>query len=298
MGSRALPGAEGTRLGVGAAPGPSGGTAGRPGGATSRAGRPDDATGVRRALLVLDFDGTLWRGNEPLESYAVAASHGLVPAEREPYLAAVRAFLGGARWRVVGTAAPPEDGWSAVASFALARGASQAQLRDAFLRVREDIAAGAFHMEVPAGLVDFLAWSRRWCRVVVATNSPASSVEPVLDRLGLAGLLDDIAAGASKPGSLVWLVEGWAERYGVSRERVMSIGDHYRNDIEPAVRAGWSTAYITPWRWVPGPCSLVGTRVEELLPGLREWVETVAAGPNGRGEPATTSPEYPTASRT
>lgn len=298
MGSKALPGAKGTRQGVGGVPRPTGGTAGRPDGATSRASMPGDATGARRALLVLDFDGTLWRGNEPLESYAAAASRGLVPAEREPYLAAVRAFLGGARWRVVGAAAPPEDGWSAVASFALARGVSQAQLRDAFLQVREDMAAGAFHMEVPAGLADFLAWSRRWCRVVVATNSPASSVEPVLDRLGLAGLLDDVAAGASKPGSLVGLVEGWAERYGASRERVMSIGDHYRNDIEPAARAGWSTAYITPWRWVPGPCSLVGTRVEEILPGLREWVETVAAGPNGSWGPETLSRESLTASRT
>ncbi len=232
----------------------------------------------RRGLLVLDFDGTLWRGNQPLEHYAATVARGLAPAERGPYLAQVRAFLGGLRWQVVGTAAPPEDGWTAVSRFAGARGATADRLEAAFLETRERIVAGAFRLEVPAGLPEFLAWSRRWCTVVLATNSPASSVGPVIDRLGLGDLLDDVATGAAKPASLATLVQGWLERFEASPERVMSVGDHYRNDIEPAVRAGWFTAYITPWRWVPGPCSIVGTTVEEVLPGLREWVAAVVAG--------------------
>ncbi len=230
-----------------------------------------------RGLLVLDFDGTLWRGNQPLEHYAAIAARGLAPAERAPYLAQVQAFLDGLRWEVVGTAEPPDDGWTAVARFAEARGATPDLLRAAFLETRERIAAGAFRLEVPAGLPEFLAWSRRWCAIALATNSPASSVGPVIEQLGLGHLLDDVATGAAKPGALVGLVEGWLGRFEASRERVMSVGDHYQNDIEPAARAGWFTAYITPWRWVPGPCSIVGTTLEEVLPGLREWVAAVVA---------------------
>lgn len=238
----------------------------------------DPGPSAQRGLLVLDFDGTLWRGNAALEIYAAAVAPDLAPSDRGPYLEAVHAFLGGERWRILGAASPPDDGWAAVASFAAARGAPADRVHEAFLATRARIAAGEVRLEVPDGLVEFLTWSRRHCAVVLATNSPASSVVPVLAELGLAGLIDEVASEAHKPGGLVDLVTAWAGRLDADLRRVMSVGDHYRNDIEPAVRAGWFTAYITPWRWVPGPCSLVGTTMEEVLPGLYEWVSAVAAG--------------------
>ncbi|MGC8634713.1 MAG: HAD family hydrolase [Candidatus Limnocylindrales bacterium] len=250
--------------------------------------QPGDATGQLppdcaeaapgRGLLVLDFDGTLWRGTEAIEAYAEGAAVGLEPADREPFLSAVRAYLAGQRWRVLGGAVPPDDGWAAVARFGAAHGLDPAFRQRAFFAARERVAAGAVRMDVPDGLLEFLAWSRQWCTVVLASNSPGWSVEPVLDRLGFAPLLDDVACDAGKPDSLVGLIEGWIGRFRVPRGRVMSVGDHYRNDIDPVARAGWFTTYLSPWRWVPGPCSLVGTTMEEVLPELRAWVDVVAEG--------------------
>jgi FMN phosphatase YigB (HAD superfamily) len=250
----------------------------QPGDATAQVSLGHGEPGPGRGLLVLDFDGTLWRGTEAIEIYAEGAALGLEPADRQPFLSAVRAYLAGQRWRVVGGATPPDDGWAAVAQFAAAHGLDPAFRQRAFLAARERVAAGTVRMEVPDGLPEFLAWSRQWCAVVLASNSPGWSVEPVLDRLGFAPLLDDLACDAGKPESLAGLIEGWMDRFRVPRGRVMSVGDHYRNDIDPVARGGWFTTYLTPWRWVPGPCSLVGTTMEEVLPELRAWVEVVAAG--------------------
>ena len=229
---------------------------------------------VRRVgLLVLDFDGTLWRGDEPLTCYAELVSKGLAPEDRASFLADVRGFLEGDHWRVTGLQAPPDDAWAAVARFATARGVSSADRQAAFLETRRRIAEGAFHLEVPAGLPEFLAASRASCAVVLASNSPASSVQPVLDRLGLTPLLDEVTSDAGKPDRFTLVVDAWIERY---RPRyVMSVGDHYHNDIAPAAERGWFTTYINPWRWVYGPCSLVGARMEDVLPGLGAWVEAI-----------------------
>ena len=232
------------------------------------AGRPSPG-----ALLVFDFDGTLWRGDDPLDCYAELVSLGLDPAERAPFLADVHAFLSGDHWSVSGLEPPPDDGWAAIAAFAAARGESAAHRQAAFLETRRRIAAGEFPLEVPGGLREFLAASRDSCAVVLASNSPGASVHPVLDRLGLTPFFDDVASDAGKPDRLPEVVDSWITVYRPAH--VMSIGDHYRNDIAPAVRRGWFTTYISPWRWVPGPCSVVGATMEDVLPGLYAWVRAV-----------------------
>ena len=222
---------------------------------------------------MFDFDGTLWRGDEPLLHYAQLVSEELPSGERLPFQAALRALLHGERWAVTGLNAPPHDGWAAVAELARARGGSERHRQEAFAETRRRIAAGDFQLEVPAGLTEFLAFSRTCCTVVLASNSPAESVQPVVERLGLVGYLDDIASDASKPGRFLELVDGWISV--LRPDHVMSVGDHYRNDIEPAAGRGWFTTYINPWRWIPGSCSIAGATVEEVLPQLYGWVRAV-----------------------
>ena len=210
-----------------------------------------------RGLLVLDFDGTMWRGDEPLEAYAVTVAASLSAELRAAYLDRVRAFLGGDRWRAPGAGPLPDDGWAAVARFAADLGVGEVQRQAAFLATRDRIARGEFRLEVPAGLAEFLAWSRTWCAVALASNSPPESVEPVLDRLELTALFDDVRCDARKPAGLRSIVEAWRDRFSVEDDRVMSVGDHYRNDIAPAVQAGWWMACITNWRTLARPCSRV-----------------------------------------
>ncbi|MGH2512163.1 MAG: HAD family hydrolase [Candidatus Limnocylindrales bacterium] len=233
-------------------------------------------------LLVLDFDGTVWRGNEPLEAYAETVAQDLSSPDRRSYLTRVNAFLAGDRWEAPAGAELPEDGWAAVAKFVAEYGATLEQRQRAFHATRARIAAGEFHLDVPAGLPEFLAWSRASCAIVLASNSPVSSVLPVLEQLGLVALFDAITCDARKPAGLQALGPAWANQYVLEPNRIMSIGDHYPNDIAPAHAAGWSTTYLTPWRAVPGPCSVVGTTFEEVLPSLRSWVRFV----EGRGSGA------------
>lgn len=231
----------------------------------------------RRGLLILDFDGTLWRGDGPLLAYAEAVADELPDDLRAGYLQRVVAFLAGDRWGAAAGGLPPADGWAAVAEFAAPLGLSAERRQAAFLATRARIAEGEFLLEVPDGLPAFLESSRAECGLVLASNSPASSVEPVLDHLGLSSLFDAVVCGAGKPAGLAELGAAWQARTGLPSERIMSVGDHYPNDIAPAVAAGWASTYISPWRVVPGPCSVVGTSMEEVLPPLRGWVRTIVA---------------------
>lgn len=237
-----------------------------------------------RGVLIFDFDGTVWRGAEPLERYAELVAEGVPQARRGGFRGRVSEFLAGDRWSSCGLADPPADGWVAVARFAQDVGVDQAHVDASFARVRELLAAGELPMELPDGLPELLESARSRCRTVLASNSPASSVGPVLARLGLGSAFDEVVAGVGKPVGLVPTGDRIRTRLGLGPERVLSVGDHYANDIAPAVSAGWFTAYISPWHWCPGPSWLVGERFEDLAMGIDWWIralETLGASQPG-----------------
>ncbi len=241
-----------------------------------------------RGVVMFDFDGTVWRGPEPLERYAELVAEGVPGARRPGFRRRVSEFLAGDRWSSCGLADPPADGWVAVARFALDAGVGPGHVDASFSRVRELLAAGELAMQVPEGLPELLGSARSWVRTVLASNSPASSVGPVLARLGLGSAFDEVLAGVGKPAGLVPAGDQVRARLGLGPERVLSVGDHYVNDIAPAVNAGWFTAYISPWHWCPGPSWLVGQRFEDLAMGIDRWVRGL--GPPGGPQPGTGAP--------
>ena len=238
---------------------------------------------AERPILVVDFDGTVYRSDAPVRYYA----HRIAEALPDP---AARTFLDVfERYLVDGAAAAghypdtelaevlggAEDAWYAAQRLAwdvygVARGTTQ----QAFLATRAALVDEGFELAPVPALVDLLAELAGDVRVVLATNSPAEGLTPLLDRLGVARLFDEVVPGAGKPAGLRrWMAAALA---GGPASGLFSLGDHYRNEIEPAMAIGASAGYIDRFGRADGPATATAARVEDLLPAIRAWAAAAA----------------------
>ena len=229
-----------------------------------------------RPILVVDFDGTVYRDDAPVRYYALRAAEGLPVEERARLLDRFEAYLaegvraadryGAASAAVLRNSV---DSWGAAQALAALSGVGPAAIEAAFLASREYMLSRECRVEAVPALVDAFSELRGEVRIVLATNSPAGGLEPLLDRLGVTGLFDEVLAGAAKPEGLRrWLAGEVASRPATE---VFSLGDHYFNEIEPAVAVGACAGYIDRFGRADGPATAVGSTVEELLPALAEW---------------------------
>jgi FMN phosphatase YigB (HAD superfamily) len=245
---------------------------------------------VSAPLLVVDFDGTVCRGDAPVRYYAAAIADSMPPADARDFLSATERYLSdgpaasAASTDTVEAAALREaaDSWGAVLSLAARRyGVPAAVIEPAFTRCREWMIDPACAVELVTPLMDTLADLRGDARIVLVTNSPRASMLPLLGRLGILDAFDTIVAGAGKPDGLRrFLQHSLGPDLRARPWRLFSIGDHYRNDIEPAVELGAGAAYIDRFGRADGPATARAGRAEDLLPVLRAW----AADPDGRAQ--------------
>ncbi|WP_042369400.1 HAD family hydrolase [Streptacidiphilus neutrinimicus] len=229
-------------------------------------------------ILVSDFDGTVYRGDGPVRFYArrVAAN---LPSERATsFLDTFERFLVEGVAAADAAADPAEakalreaqDGWGLVQALAADLGLGDAVTQQAFLDSRIHMLDDACALEVVEPLVELFAELRGDVRIVLATNSPAEGLAPLLDRMGLADAFDEVVAGAGKPvGLRAWMAA--ALDGGRSASALFSLGDHYRNEIEPAVALGAATGYIDRFGRADGPATAAAARVEDLLPAVTSW---------------------------
>lgn len=235
--------------------------------------RPEPG-GPAERLLLLDFDGTVYRGDEPVLGYARAV------AERLPRAAGVRLTEVIAQFCRTGSvptgvaARRPEDGWDAVGLVASGLGADPGAVAGGFSDTRRAMLDGRYALRVPSGLRDLLRSCRGGagavrCRVALASNSPASSVGPLLERLGLAGEFDAVLADSGKPDGL--LAAARTALPGVAAANLLSVGDHYRNDIAPAAAVGAATGYLNPYRLPDRPATFTSPDLEHLYPDVLAW---------------------------
>ncbi|GAA5191250.1 HAD family hydrolase [Rugosimonospora acidiphila] len=229
-----------------------------------------DSAGV----LVVDLDGTLYRGDAPVLAYAAHAMAGLADADASGFRTELDGYLSGA-----GSTLDAIDGWGAVAQLAERYGVAAAVLDRAFLHSRTTLADGTSVVAVPDGFAALLAELRPRYRLVLATNSPADGLSDLLRRIGMAGAFDRVVSSTGKPAGLRALLPRLLAEIGHTDApwHAFSVGDHWRNDIEPALDSGAMTGYIDRFGRADGPAHVTAATLTELLPAIREWAADPAA---------------------
>ena len=233
-----------------------------------------------RPILVVDFDGTVYRSDAPVRYYAERIAEALDARDARAYLDAFERYLvrgvaaaGEYAGGVGAVLASAEDAWSAVQGLAWnVYGVDTATTQAAFLDTRLAMLRDDFEVAPVPALVDALAELGGRIRIVLATNSPEAGLAPLLDRLGVAGLFAEVVPGARKPEGLrEWMTAALAGRPAAG---LFSLGDHYRNEIEPAMAIGAAAGYIDRFGRADGPATASAPRVEDLLPAIRAWAES------------------------
>ncbi|MDH6137149.1 FMN phosphatase YigB (HAD superfamily) [Kitasatospora sp. MAA4] len=233
----------------------------------------------QQLVLVTDFDGTLYRGDAPIRYYAEQAAAELPSAARAELIGGVELYLADGVAAAERAADPRQaaalraavDGWEVVAQLAgQCHGVQLPQLNAAFAATRAHMATDACALEVPADYAALLTELRtQGVRVVLATNSPAAGLAELLDRLELTSLVDEVVSSTGKPAGLDLLLR--RELGSGPVRRILSIGDHWHNDVAPAAQLGAPCAYIDRFGRADGPATAVAPRIEGLLPALRDW---------------------------
>lgn len=222
-------------------------------------------------VLVLDFDGTVCVGDEPVWAYAEAViaeildrDEGVDPQLDDTIRARLSAFLDGEPG-----SAEYADGYAAVAS--ISRNYADSELLEkAYRRSRRALADGSLDIHPPERLAEFLTDLGPHTRRVLVTNAPAQGVPESVDSLGLSGCIDTIYPNAAKPSGWRNLLPHLLE--GRSPELLMSVGDIWANDLSAPLAVGCAGALIDRFDHNAGPAHLRGRTFPELYEGITEWV--------------------------
>lgn len=235
-------------------------------------------------VLLFDFDGTVSLGEGPVIRYAQCVAATLSQAERSKFLEAVAdQNEAGAEPNGSVTSAPvPRDGYDSVRLAASVFSIPADTLGQAYRRSRADLASAKAPIEPVPGLAHFLAETRERAFLVLATNSPNTRIPEALHALGLDDAFDDVITSVGKPRGLDSVLDGLQRASTAGPLRLLSIGDVWANDLEPAFRRGFQTALIgasTPSGAAPTHRAL---RLDELFPVITAWLEA-PAGPRVDG---------------
>jgi FMN phosphatase YigB (HAD superfamily) len=223
-------------------------------------------------VMVFDFDGTVSLGDGPVRSYARFVAAGLERAERDTFLAAIEAGLAGD----LPDGIDPLDGYDLVRLLAAPFAVTDAAHSAAYSSSRAELASVAAPILAPAGLAAFLAAARTKARLVLATNAPETRIAEALDSLGLAGAFDEVHTTVGKPAGLDSIIDGLLADSTVedAASALVSVGDVWTNDLDPAHRRGATTALVGPRRDARATPTLHAASLEELYPPLSAWLES------------------------
>ncbi|GAA1465804.1 HAD family hydrolase [Microbacterium thalassium] len=224
---------------------------------------------MTRRTLIVDFDGTACVGDAPALDYAAA----LDPlAEGLDLLRRVQSWLEDPH----ATAGADEDLRHAddvyQAAWAIAQAADihPQRISEVYLASRARLSAGELHAERAPGLEDLSAAVRdAGGRIVLVTNAPREGLDQILDRLEMTHLFDHVVGDAGKPAGLGHII---AEVAGVDGgDSVASIGDIWRNDLEPVRALGGRTGLIDRFALRRGPADWSAPSLDGLVPAVAAW---------------------------
>lgn len=224
-------------------------------------------------VLLLDFDGTVCVGDDPIWAYAEEVISQVIahsaPSEAAAASSRVRARLSS---YLSGTGPMDgRDGYSAVAESAAGL-LSESQMHAAYISSRRALADGRLAVSAPLGLAGLLDSLRSRARRVLVTNAPPIGIAETLSAIGLADQIDEIITSAGKPTGWASLLPPLLAKHPA--ESIMAVGDFWANDLATPRRLGCRTALIDRLGRNPGPSDLRGTSFEELYDGIRRWANS------------------------
>jgi FMN phosphatase YigB (HAD superfamily) len=228
-------------------------------------------------VLVLDFDGTVCLGDAPVLKYADAILLRVPEGERS---AAAERMASGLRGYFAGERQPDlvdaPDGYYAVARLAAELGVSVEDRNAAYTESRTAVHAGLVPIFAPPGLRELLVGIRSQVRVVLVTNAPEHGVETLLSALGLQDLFDEVHGDAGKPAGMGPILDRLLQAAAIAGrpERLLSVGDIWANDLEPAAVRGCRTAFIDRYGSGGDAADFRAATLVELYPAITRWVHT------------------------
>lgn len=230
-------------------------------------------------VLVLDFDGTVCLGDDPVIEYARAVIRRLPVARQaedgSALISELACYLRGAPSPDL--AASP-DGYYAVAVLAERLGIDESGRNEAYLESRTAVHDGSVPVTSPHGLADLLRELRPLVRVVLVTNAPENGAGALLHTLGFGGLFDEVVGDARKPSGMIPILDRLLDQNSIvdSPWRLLSVGDIWENDLEPARSLGCRTALIDRWGRAPGQPDESAASMPELYPAIAGWAREVS----------------------
>lgn len=225
---------------------------------------------MSRPVLVLDLDGTVCLGDTPALLYATRVA--ALTEAPEALLETAAAFLG----QRLPESAPKtltgaQDGYEAVKILGLAAGVTEEELSAAYVASRAEMSANPGDIHTPDGLVDLLAGID--AHRVILTNSPGSGLDAVLEHLGVRDVVDEVRTDALKPTRMIGHLDAFLDAFDAvdKPERLMSVGDIWRNDLAPAVERGCVAAYVDAFDRRQGPAHVRAGSLVDLYSAVSDW---------------------------
>ena len=225
--------------------------------------------------MLFDFDGTISLGDGPVVRYAECIAETLASGDRADFLGAVDDQRSG---RANSSAIRPIDDYDAVQLAAALFSIPAEALSQAYLQSRLDLAGALAPIEAVPGLADFLRDVRADARLVLATNAPATRISEALDSLDLHDAFDDVITSVGKPAGLGLVLERLRTDSTAPSLRLLSIGDVWVNDLQPALLQGFQTALIGSTAPPGATPTYRVERLDELFPVITAWLSSETLG--------------------
>ncbi|RQP10281.1 MAG: HAD family hydrolase [Microbacteriaceae bacterium] len=216
--------------------------------------------------IVFDFDGTIAIGSGPVMAYAREVARAAADAALlERIEVALAAFESGdTRYR---------DGYDVVGSLAEQAGVDAAARAAAYDASRAQLGSELAPVEPVPGLAELLDALRSHARLVLATNAPASGIEPLLERWGVRDGFDELRFAVGKPAGLDPLI-----REALAAGPVLAIGDIVEYDLAPAMALGASTALVgATAAHSTANVTMRALTLAELRDDIETWAATAAS---------------------
>ena len=165
------------------------------------------------------------------------------------------------------------DLWWVPNTIAFHYGLNRTQTKQSFLKTREYMMGSDFNMIPVPGFKECLASLKNTMHLVLMTNSPQIDSEVILEKLGLKDLFTEKIFTASKPTKTIAHIKYLSEKYQVSYDEILSVGDNYVNEILPASQLSCQTIYIDHHNSGYENLGIVVNSVRDLIPHLNKLID-------------------------